>query len=119
MSENPMLDIVEHAGDGPISASTGISALAMNFALKWHDMRIIKDGTLYQQKKMEGANIQIIDLPDVLQTAMQFEAYLLSGPERHAKILKEDIMKRLVGCMTDMVIDAMGDVQEKFDEQAD
>lgn len=91
-------------GDTPISAAHGISALALNLALKWLDMGMIKDGSLYQQKKLEGANIRLIDLPDVLATAREFEKHILGSPNR----------------LSELVIEALGEaVDEVLNEDGD
>jgi hypothetical protein len=88
MSDNPLLDMPE-LNDVPMSAPHAISSLALNFALKWIDTSMIKDGTLYQQKKMEGANFHVIDLPDVFDIARQFEAHILSSPGRISAMVIE------------------------------
>lgn len=114
MSENPLLDL-EPIADQPLPPSVAVSALAMNFALKWHDMRLIKDGTLYQQKKMEGANIQLIDMADVLRTAQQFEAWLLAGQNRHSQMLRDGVIKQFIGTALDILEEASKDLPEDDD----
>lgn len=84
-SEN-LLNIPELA-DTKVSPYIGIAALALNMALKWHDMRLIKDGTLYQQIKLENKPIHEIDMSDILETAHQFEKHLMMSPGRLAKVV--------------------------------
>lgn len=98
-------------GDVPISAAHGISALALNMALKWHDMGMIKDGAMYQQKKLEGANIRLIDLPDVLETARQFEMHILAGPSRISELVMDALTEAVVE-----VIDDDNDQQSEEEE---
>lgn len=99
--QTPFDDVIEHAGDVKIHPSTGMAAIAMNMAMRWHDMCMIKDGALYQQKKVEGANIQVINLNDVLRTAKQIEAWLLTAPNRHAEMLVEGICEGLLQTLDD------------------
>ena len=82
---------LEPLKDAPIAPAHGIAALALNMAMKWHDMSLVKDGVLYQQYKMEGKNIQTIGLDDVFETAMKMEAYLLGSSARIAKIVVDAI----------------------------
>jgi hypothetical protein len=45
--ENPMAEdmkVLEPLKDTPIAPAHGIAALALNMALKWHDMSLVKDG---------------------------------------------------------------------------
>lgn len=94
--------------DVPLSTSTTISALALNFAMKYHESTIIKDGTLYQQFKMEGRNIEVLAFEDVFVTAAKVEAWLLNGPNRHAALLREGIVDQTMNLITSMVGDAIG-----------
>lgn len=73
----------------PVSPAHGISAVALNLALKWFDITMIKDGVMYQQKKMDGSNIISIDLSDVLEVAKKFELHIMSGPSRLSGIMLE------------------------------
>jgi hypothetical protein len=82
---------LEPLKDAPVAPAHGIAAIALNMAMKWHDMSIVKDGQLYQQYKLEGRNIQNIDLADVFETAMKMERYLLGSSERIAKIVVDAI----------------------------
>jgi hypothetical protein len=71
----------------PVAPAHGIAAIALNMAIKYHDMGMIKDGALYQQYKIEGKNIQTIGLDHVFETAMRMEAFLLGASERIAKVV--------------------------------
>lgn len=84
--ENPLLNL-EGMDSDPLPTSVAISALAMNFAMKWHDMSLIKDGAMYQQKKLEGANIELISLDSVFETAARFERHFLTSSDRIAGIV--------------------------------
>ena len=78
---------LEPLSDTKIAPAHGIAALALNMALKYHDMGMIKDGALYQQYKLEGKNIRTIGLDDVFETAIKMEKYLLGASDRIAKII--------------------------------
>jgi|ERR1051325_3771095 hypothetical protein len=82
---------LEPLKDAPIAPAHGIAALALNMALKYHDMGMIKDGALYQQYKLEGRNIETIHLEMVFETAIKMEAFLLGASERIAKIVVDAI----------------------------
>jgi hypothetical protein len=77
--------------DAPIAPAHGIAAIALNMALKYHDIATVQDGTLYQQYKLEGKNFRELHLDHVFETAMQMEAYLLGASERIAKIVVDAI----------------------------
>ena len=78
---------LEPMKDTPIALPHGIAAIALNMALKYHDMGMIKDGALYQQYKLEGRNIGVLHLHHVFETAIKFELHLLGASERMAKLL--------------------------------
>lgn len=83
---------IEPLNNQPLPVAYLIGSVALNLALKWHDMTLIKDGVMYQQKKMEGANITHIDLPDVLETAKVFERHLMASSERVAEIVVDALV---------------------------
>ena len=94
MDENPMAEdmkALEPLKDTPIAPAHGIAAIALNMALKYHDMGMIKDGQLYQQYKLEGRNIDSLHLNMVFETAIKMEAYLLGASERIAKVVVDAI----------------------------
>ena len=68
-----------------VAPAHGIAALALNFAIKYHDINTVQDGALYQQYKLEGRNMRELHLNDVFETAMRMELHLLSASERIAK----------------------------------
>jgi RNase adaptor protein for sRNA GlmZ degradation len=74
-----------------IAPAHGIAALALNFALKYHDINTVQDGTLYQQYKLEGRNMHDLHLDMVFETAMQIEAHLLRSSERIANLVVDAI----------------------------
>lgn len=97
------------AGDTPISPAQGVAAIAMNFALKYADVSVIKDGVMYQQRKMEGANIAPIDLEYVFDVAKQIERHLVLSERRVQALLLE--MLDGVFAEEDSVIDAKAEDQ--------
>ena len=105
--------------DVPMSESLMIATVALNMSLRWHDMGMIKDGVLYQQKKMEGANINYIDKSDIIKTAEEFEAYFLAAPLRHARMLEERIVDKFVGIMGEFVVEGLGRLAEEKDKGND
>lgn len=78
------LETIKYA---PIAPAHGIAALALNFALKYHDINTVQDGALYQQYKLEGRNMTALHLDMVFETAIKIEAHLLGASERIAKLL--------------------------------
>ena len=78
-------------GSAPVAPAHGIAAIALNMALKFHDINTVQDGVLYQQYKMEGKNLHGLHLDHVFETAMRMEAFLLGASERIAKIVVDAI----------------------------
>lgn len=70
-----------------IGPMVGIATIALNMAMKYHDISTIQDGALYQQYKLEGRNVREIELADVFETAIQIERHLLEANERVTKAL--------------------------------
>jgi len=95
LPENDDFKALETIKDVPIAPAHGIAAIALNMALKYHDMSMVKDGQLYQQYKLEGRNITCIGLEDVFETAMKMEAFLLGSSERIAKIVVDALSIRV------------------------
>lgn len=75
----------------PVSAATGVAALALNFALQYHDFTTVQDGALYQQYKLEGRNMRVLHLNDVFETAIRMEAHLLGASERIVNLVVDAI----------------------------
>lgn len=82
-------DMPEQLKDAPISPEVGMAAIALNFALKYHDINTVQDGALYQQYKLEGRNMHGLHLDMVFETAMQIERHLLQTPSRLAVAVLE------------------------------
>lgn len=78
---------LEPMKDAPVAPAHGIAALALNMSLKYHDINMVKDGTLYQQYKLEGKNFRPFTVDEVFETAMKMEAWLLGASDRIAKIV--------------------------------
>ena len=70
------------ARDSPVSTPVAIAAMAMTFAMKYHDVNTVQDGVLYQQYKMEGRNMRELNLDAVFHTATRIEAHLIQAEER-------------------------------------
>jgi hypothetical protein len=86
--EHPFAGL-EPIGDTKVAAGHGIAAVALNMAIKYHDSTVVKDGTMYQQYKMEGRNMRELDLDTVFETAMRIERHLLTAPGRVSKMMEE------------------------------
>lgn len=78
---------LEPIADKPLAPAHAIAAMALNMAIKYHDMSIVKDGAMYQQYKLEGKNLTPLQLDMVFETAIQMEKFLLGASERIAKIV--------------------------------
>ena len=72
-----------------VTPAVGIAAIALNMAMKYHDIATVQDGELYQQYKLEGRNMVPLHLDMVFETAMKMEAYLLGASDRIAKFVVE------------------------------
>lgn len=82
-----MTDGLDNLENLPIDPMIGVSAIAFNMALKYHDINTVQDGTLYQQYKLEGKNMEGLRFAHVVHTAIQIEQHLLKGPERIGKFI--------------------------------
>jgi hypothetical protein len=89
--EQPPFKDLEPLKDTPIAPAHGIAAIALNMALKYHDITTVQDGTLYQQYKLEGKNLPPLHLDMVFDTAIRMEAFLLGASERIAKLVVDAI----------------------------
>lgn len=78
-------------GDAPVATGTAVGALALNLALKYHDIGTVQDGALYQQYKLEGRNMRELHLDMVFETAIRMEMHLLGASERIANLVVEAI----------------------------
>lgn len=91
-TEKPF-DGLEPLKDTPLAPAHGVAAIALNMALKYHDIAMVKDGVLYQQYKLEGKNFRPLHLDMVFDTAIRMERYLLGASERIAKIIVDAAFK--------------------------
>ena len=89
---NALQEVAEHI-DAPVSPGVGIGSIALTLAMKYHDINTIQDGTLYQQYKLEGKNMQALHLDMVFETAMRIEAHLLASSERIAAIVFDTLIE--------------------------
>src|SRR3954463_7673358 len=80
---------MEAIGDTKVAPAHGIAALALNFALKYHDINTVQDGSLYNAYKLEGRNMSPLHLDMVFETAIKMEMHLLASSKRIADILVE------------------------------
>ncbi len=60
----------------PMCRMDMLRVTALGMAVRYYTETIIKDGVMYQQKKMEGANLQPASHEGVLRCAISFERYL-------------------------------------------
>ena len=74
-------------GDAPVAPAHVVASVALNLALKYHDINTIQDGTLYQQYKLEGRNMETLHLDMVFETAIRMEAHLLGSSQRIADLI--------------------------------
>lgn len=70
-----------------LSTPHAISSLAMNFAMKFHDINTVQEGALYQQMKLEGKNLSPLFLEYVFETAARIELWLMRSPNRLSEAL--------------------------------
>jgi hypothetical protein len=80
----PLDESMPHA---PIAPAHTIAGLALTLALKYHDIGTVQDGTLYQQYKLEGKNLQPLHLDHVFETAIRMEAHLIASEKRIAALI--------------------------------
>lgn len=87
----PLKDVANAMPRETVAPSHGIAAIALSMAMKYHDINTIQDGTLYQQYKLEGKNIEALHLDMVFETAIRIEKHLIASSERIAGVLIETI----------------------------
>jgi hypothetical protein len=90
-SSEPGFHGLENIGPTPVAPAHAIAAIALNMAIKFHDINTVQDGTLYQQYKLEGRNMSGLHLDMVFETAIRIERHLLASSERIAKIVFDAI----------------------------
>lgn len=91
MNDDDPLEALNPIKETPVAPAVGVAALALNFALKYHGINTVQDGTLYQQYKLEGRNMRDLQLADVFETAILMEMHLLGSSERIAKLVVDAI----------------------------
>lgn len=84
-----------------ISPATAIAAMGLNLSLKYHGIATVQDGALYQQLKLEGANIVPLRLQNILDTAKIFEEHILSAPNRLTAMVYNVIVEGVLGDSVD------------------
>ncbi len=99
--KNDVSDMPSEVKNLPLNTNHAIATMALNFALKYHGMCMIPDGTMYQQYKMEGRNIKVIGLEDVFETAIKMEQHLIRGDNRIGKMVQEMALSILKDVMSD------------------
>jgi len=77
--------------DQPVAPAHVVASIALNMAMKYHDITMIKDGALYQQYKLEGKNFTTLHLDHVFETAIKIEMHLLGSSQRIAKLVIDAI----------------------------
>lgn len=98
------------AADAQIGPHIGIASIALNMAMKYHDINTIQDGALYQQYKLEGRNMGTLHIDMVFETAIQIEKHLVRANKR----VTEALIATLVDLDAEEALPAPGD--EKGDE---
>jgi hypothetical protein len=92
-----------------VPPQVGLSAIALNFAMKYADIITIKDGALYQQYKLEGRNIQVLHLKEVFYYAEQIEKHLLETPSRLANLVLEAVCEDVESALDEAIDKAATD----------
>lgn len=91
MPEDHPFSGLEPIKEAPLATAHAVAALALNMALKYHDIATVQDGTLYQQYKLEGKNFRELHLNDVFETAILMEMHLMGSSQRIAKLVVDAI----------------------------
>lgn len=94
-------EMIDEVKDMPVTRQVGMAAIALNFALKYHDINTVQDGALYQQYKLEGRNMRDLHLDMVFYTAEQIERHLLNAPSRLALMVLEAVASDIEGALED------------------
>lgn len=74
-------------GDVKVAPAHGIAAIALNMAMKYHDIGTVQDGALYQHYKLEGRNMVPLHIDMVFETAIKIEAHLMGSSRRIADLI--------------------------------
>lgn len=81
------------AADAPIGPWVGVASIALNMAMKYHDINTVQDGALYQQYKLEGRNMRNLHIDMVFETAIQIEKHLIRSHKRIADALLDQLVE--------------------------
>lgn len=88
-----LLAALKPIGDTPLPTSHGVAAIALTLAMKYHDINTVQDGTLYQQYKLEGKNMQPLHIDIVFETAIRIERHLLASSDRIAQLVVDAVVQ--------------------------
>lgn len=95
MTDPDNLLTVEGAEEARISPAMGVAMIALNMALKYHDISTVQDGTLYQQYKMEGKNMTALHLDHVFETALRMERHLLTSANEISDMMVSGVIEAM------------------------
>lgn len=93
MSEEFQFRGLEPLKDAPVATGPAIAAVALSLAIQYYNIATVQDGTLYQQYKLEGRNLESLHLDMVFETAIKMEAHLLGASDRVAKLVVDAISR--------------------------
>lgn len=96
MTEDNLLSLGSEVDNTPVAPAMGVAMIALNMALKYHDINTVQDGTLYQQYKLEGRNLHALHLDHVFETAKRIEMHLLTSSHEIAKLMDEGVIDALM-----------------------
>lgn len=85
--EDGLAGLPEETKNERVGPMIGVATIALNMALKYHDINTVQDGILYQQYKLEGKNMHGLHMDMVFDTAKQIERHLIAANTRVAKLM--------------------------------
>lgn len=97
MTEPENLMHIEGAEDVRIAPAMGVAMIALNMALKYHDINTVQEGALYQQYRLEGKNMVGLHLDHVFETARHIERHLLTSSHEIAEMMVTGLLGALEG----------------------
>ena len=100
------LEALEPMKDAPLVPAHAVAGLALNMALKYHDINTVQDGALYQQYKLEGKNLHGLHLDMVFHTARLIERFIMDAPNRLSEHILEQVAE---GLAAELAEEAEGD----------
>lgn len=86
-------------------SAVAIASIALNMALKYHDITTVQDGTLYQQFKLEGKNFTALHMDEVFHTAVQIENHLMGASARLANCVQDMLGNALAEMVGEEIIE--------------